>query len=487
MRLFVKLFLCSVFTLLIFQSCEDIDDKPVPSELEVKDFIWKGLNLYYLWQADQPKLADDLFATQRDLNGFLDGYETPEALFNDLKVAPSIDRFSVMFSDYRVLENALQGGFRTNGIEFSLRYKDDTQTDIFGYVRYILPNTSASDQGVTRGMIFYAVNNIPLTASNESVWRAAFREDAYSLQFADYDGGNITPNGISVSFTKVQYTENPVYLTDVIEVEDKRIGYLMYNGFFSNFETQLNQAFAQLKAANVTHLVLDLRYNSGGSVDTATRLASMITGQFNGQVFARQVWNQKVMDFFNETNPEQLINRFTTQIGNGNTINSLNLNKVYVLTTGITASASELIINSLKPYIDVVQIGTTTVGKNDGSITLYDSPTFGTNNRNPNHRYAMQPLVLKIADKNGNGEYQDGIAPIESLRQSENVANLGILGDQNEPYLNTAINDILANGRIGNPYIESKDLQVENSKSMRQLSNEMYIEKVPEGLFQILQ
>ncbi len=484
MKLVLKSALWIMFSLLVFQSCEDIDDKPVPSELEVKDFIWKGLNLYYLWQADQPKLADDLFATQRDLNAFMEGYETPEALFSDLKVAPAIDRFSVMFSDYRVLENALQGGFRTNGIEFSLRYKDNTQTDIFGYVRYVLPNTSASNQGVTRGMVFYAINNIQLTASNESLWRAAFAEDTYTLQFADYDGGNITPNGISLNFVKAQYNENPVYLTNVVELDDKRIGYVMYNGFFSNYETQLNQAFAQLKAANVTHLVLDLRYNSGGSVDTATRLASMITGQFNGQVFAKQVWNQKVMNYFNQTNPEQLLNRFTNQLANGNTINSLGLQKVYVLTTGITASASELIINSLKPYISVVQIGTITTGKNDGSITLYDSPTFGSQNRNPNHRYAMQPLVLKIADKNGNGEYQNGLIP--TIEQAENVADLGILGNQNEPLFNTAINDILANGRLGNRFTESKDMQVDNSKSMRKLSNEMYIEKVPEEIFQIL-
>ncbi len=480
----LKIVLSFLVISLVFHSCEDIDDKPVPSSLEIKDFIWKGLNLYYLWQADQPKLADDLFDTQRDLNIFLDEYDSPEALFDDLKVAPDIDRFSVMFSDYRILENVLQGGFKTNGIEFSLRFKDDTQTDIFGFVRYVLPNTSASSQGITRGMIFYAINNIPFSASNETLWRAALANDSYTLQFADFDGGNITPNGISLSFTKAQYTENPIYVTNVIEVEDKRIGYLMYNGFFSNFESQLNQAFGELKAANVTHLVLDLRYNSGGSVDTATRLASMITGQFNGQVFARQVWNQKVMSFFNQENPELLINRFTNRIGNGNNINSLNLNKVYVLTTGSTASASELVINSLKPYIDVVQIGTTTVGKNDGSITLYDSPTFGRDNRNPNHRYAMQPLVLKIADRNGNGEYQEGIDP--TIVQSENAANLGILGDQNEPYLNTAINHILANGRVGNRYIESQKLQVDNSKSMRKFSDEMYLEKVPEGLSKIL-
>ena len=73
---------------------------------------------------------------------------------------------------------------------------------------------------------------------------------------------------------------------------------------------------------------------------------------------------------------------------------------MYVLTTKSSASASELLINGLKPYIDVIQIGDVTTGKNVGSVTLYDSPNFGTQNRNPSHRYAMQPIVLKIVDKN---------------------------------------------------------------------------------------
>src|SRR5690606_22500879 len=71
----------------------------------------------------------------------------------------------------------------------------------------------------------------------------------------------------------------------------------------------------------------------------------------------------------------------------------LNLDKVYVLTTNRTASASELIINGLSPYIDVVQIGDRTTGKSQASVTLYDSENFSKQNANPSHKYAIQPLV----------------------------------------------------------------------------------------------
>jgi C-terminal processing protease CtpA/Prc len=230
--------------------------------------------------------------------------------------------------------------------------------------------------------------------------------------------------------------------------------------------------------------VLDLRYNSGGSVDTAARLASMITGQFGNQVFSKQQWNQKVENFFNETDPEALLNRFTNTINNGNAIQSLNLNKVYILTTGSSASASELVINGLKPYIQVVQIGTTTVGKNVGSITLYDSPTFAKTNVNSSHRYAMQPIVLRITDKNGNGDYINGIEPL--VEQAENMDNLGILGNQTEPLFNTAIQFILENGRMGR-FTEREQLNFTDRKGMQPFGNEMYLDKVPAGLHRLVQ
>jgi len=131
----------------------------------------------------------------------------------------------------------------------------------------------------------------------------------------------------------------------------------MYNGFYAGYDSQLNAAFGTLKSANVTDLVLDLRYNSGGSINSATKLASMITGQFTGQLFAKQQWNSKAQAYYESSNPSSLENRF---VGG---LNSLQLNKVYILTTKGTASASELVINCLKPYINVVQIGDVTIGK----------------------------------------------------------------------------------------------------------------------------
>ena len=468
-----------LLTLLFFTfSCDDLDDIPIPPSLEIKDFVWKGLNLYYYWQADEPNLADNKFATQRELNNFLTTYESPKILFEDLLVDRQTDRFSVIFNDYDVLESLLQGSAKNNGVDFGLKFKLGSQTEIYGWVRYILPNSDASTKNIQRGDVFYAVNSIPLTISN---YKSLLENFSYTLNMANYNNGLITPNNTSVSLTKTDYQENPVYISNVIVSGNKKIGYLMYNGFYSSFESQLNQVFAQFLSQGVTHLVLDLRYNSGGSVATATRLASMITGQFNGQLFAKQQWNQKVENFYNQNNPELLRNKFTTTLGNSSTISSLNLNKVYILTSKSSASASELLINGLKPYINVIQIGTVTTGKNVGSITLYDSQNLvSKNGANPSHKYAMQPIVLKIVNRDGFGEYENGLIP--TLEQAENLANLGVIGNVLEPLLSTAINYINTNGRFNNYFTEDVSLHFKDKKSMSLFGSEMYLEKTPEGL-----
>lgn len=472
MKKIVLLTVCLVFLGASLNSCEDVDDKPLSSSLQIKDFIWKGLNLYYFWQAEEENLLDSRFTTQGQLNSFLETFNSPESLFEDLLVPRTTDRFSVIYDDYRVLEDLLQGTSKNNGMDYGLRRKEGSDSEIYGWVRYVLPNSDAASKNVQRGMIFYAINGTALTTEN---YRALLNSDSYTINLADFENGAIVPNGQSITLSNFEFSENPVFITNVVEVDNKKIGYLMYNGFFANYENQLNQAFGQLKSEGITHLVLDLRYNSGGSVDTAARLASMITGQFGNQVFSKQQWNQKVEDFFNENDPEALLNRFTNTINNGNAIQSLILDKVYILTSGSSASASELVINGLKPYIQVIQIGTTTVGKNVGSITLYDSPTFNKTDVNQSHKYAMQPIVLRITDKNGQGDYINGIEP--QVEQAENMANLGVLGDQNEPLFSTAIQYILDNGRMGRRFTEGKQLNFKDRKALQPFGYEMYLEK----------
>ena len=467
----INFYLILILSFFIFQSCTDKDDNLLSNELRVYDFIWKGMNQYYLWQSDVPDLADDKFATQTDLNSFLYGYSQPEDLFSHLKVDGTIDRFSVIFSDYRDLQGILQGNTRSNGVVYGLKFKTGSTTDLFGWVKYILPNSDASSKNIIRGSIFYAVNNVNLNINN---YRSLLANDSYTLNLANYDNGNITPNSIDIALTKNEYSQNPVLINRILNINAMhKAGYLMYNGFFSSYETQLNNAFQTFQAANVTDLIIDLRYNSGGSIDTATRLASMITGQFNNQVFAKQQWNNKIQS---QNDPSTFLNLFTNTLGNGNSMNSLSLNRVYIISTKETASASEMLLHCLKPYITVVQVGATTTGKDVGSITLYDSPSFSIQEINPNHRYAIQPIVLKIQDKNGLGDYQSGITP--DFQLSENIGDLKILGNVNEPLLSLVITRIIASNR---QFIPSSHKEFEDFKQPENdINNQMYLEKVPQ-------
>ncbi|HEX8562672.1 MAG TPA: S41 family peptidase [Flavobacterium sp.] len=459
---------------IILSGCEPDQQNYVPQQLRINDFVWKGMNLYYLWQQDVPELDDARFENQNELNEFLGAYSDPAALFQDLRVDPALDRFSVIYSDYRVLEGILSGNTNNNGVDYELRFIPGSATELFGWVRYILPNSDAASKDIHRGDIFYAVNGQPISVSN---YRSLLSKESYTLNLANYDGGAINPNGRNVTLTKAPYSENPVYQTEILMIGDHKIGYLVYNGFYAQYEEHLNQAFAEFKSQNITDLILDLRYNSGGSIATATKLASLITGQFTGQLFAREQWNEKLQAYYESNGNGTLENVFVETIGNS-AMNDLQLSKVYILTSRSTASASELVINGLVPYIEVVQIGDNTTGKNVGSITLYDSPSFRKKDRNPDHRYAMQPIVLKIVNRNGFGDYQEnGLAPDYFL--PEDLDNLDTLGSETEPLLSTAIGIITADGRLlkRSPIVETRPFK--DVKSMNNLQNQMYLPELP--------
>lgn len=466
------------------QSCEDEDDVAAPADLQINDFIWKGLNEFYLWQADVPNLADDRFSNQENLNSFLRGYSKPEDLFQDLLNKPvskypinAIDRFSWMVEDYTVLEQALNGISKNNGVDFRLTVISKGSNDLVGYVRYIIPNSDASTKQIKRGDFFTQVNGTKLTVSNyESL---LLDSESYTLNLADYSQSGFVLNGKSVALTKTTLEENPILINKVINSNGHKIGYLMYNGFYPEYDTALNQAFGELKAQGATDLILDLRYNGGGAINSATRLASLITGQFGGKIFSKMQYNIKLMAGMSTADLEDLNIRFLNPAENG--LNSLNLSTVYVITTDNTASASELVINGLKPYINVVQVGETTIGKNVGSFTVYDSPSYlSKTNINPNHKYAMQPLVLKISNSEGFGDYTGGLVP--TYEQTEFITSYGVLGETNEPLLAAAISKITGvtakriqdNEQLVLPYFS-------DSKKINGVRNEMYLDKVPEG------
>ena len=430
-----KILLLLIAIATLFVSCfEDLDDTIQPaSDLDIGNFIYRGLNYFYLYKADTPELANDNFANQDELNTFLNSFETPESLFSFLK-SPQ-DRFSLLVDDYNVLEDALNGVSLNNGMEFGLVYYPDGSSNVFGYIRYVLPGTDAASKNLERGMIFNSINGQQINDTNFSELLSL---NSYEIDLATFDGITITPTGESIALVKQQYTENPILIVETLTVQGQKIGYLMYNAFTRDFDAQLNAVFAQFKADGISDLVIDLRYNGGGSVETAIDLSSMVTGQFNNQVFVNEEWNA---DRQAEYASPKL---FNNEIFTGEAINSLNLTKAYVLTTKRSASASELVINGLNPYINMMQVGDTTTGKYQASFLLYDAPApnFSKSQANPGHTYAMLPLVFKTSNVLGFTDYAEGLFP--DIQLKENYTNLGILGDVNEPLLAAALNDILS-------------------------------------------
>ena len=445
---------CLLALILVFSSCKKSDDEDpniirIETDLEIIDFIWKGLNQYYYWQESVVNLSDSKKESESDYAYFLSQNPDPENFFNSL-LHPD-DNFSWIVDDYVELENMLQGIDISDGMEFGL-YVECNDQNIFGFVRYVQKDSDAESKGVKRGMVFSNINGTRLTRDNYRDLLFNDTNSSYTIRFSEISYNqnnqcaNIIPGQEDLTLIKSRIVKNPIHISKIIENEGQKIGYLMYNQFLGvvesegkDYNSELNDAFSNFLSNGINDLVIDLRYNPGGRISTSINLASMITGQFNNQVFAKERWNSKLMNYWDENSPESLLNRFTNKLGNNQSIFSLNLDRVFILTSARTASASELLINGLDPYIDVIHIGDFTVGKNQGSITVYDYIN-DSRDKNPNHMYAMQPIVLKIGNVAGYTDFPDGLEPDIFIKES--LLNPGILGDIEEPLLKIAIDQI---------------------------------------------
>ena len=452
--------IATILLLLIFASCSKDEDFLIPGTVQadpnagvgVQDFMWKAMNYWYFWQAEVPNLADDKFPVTAQgsklYTDFLLSEDTPAAFFRN-QLQFSEDRFSFFNEDYRILTQSLSGINKSNGLKFGLINPSGTN-DIYGYVRYIIAGSDASTKNIDRGDLFTGVNGQALTLDNYRDLLFGDNTENYTLNMANFQNDEVTPNSEEVALTKLEgLQENPIFLDKIFEIQGKKIGYLVYHQFLDEYDEELNSVFGRFKSAGVTDLVLDLRYNPGGSVNTTVLLGSMIHGTNTNDVFLKAKWNDKYLQVLAERGSE--VRRFfKDKTPGGAGINTLGLNKVYVLATQGSASASELVINGLDPYMDVIHIGDTTRGKNEFSLTLVDdresnlgpyvfNPT-RVNKINKNNEWAIQPLAGRNENSDGFSDYTTGFEPDFPLK--EDLANLGVLGDLTEPLLAKAIEQI---------------------------------------------
>ena len=421
------------------------------ASFRVKDFIWKGLNQYYLWQEQVDDLSDTCFersltytnATSEKYVHFLRKFNSPEGLFHYL--LHSDDRFSFIVRDIDELENSFQGISLSTGM------------------------ADAYKQGVKRGDFFLSVDGEKLSPTNYQ--RLLINQNpSLTFGFCQIVNKQLVPTQ-SKTLSQLPLQEDPILLHKTLQRNGKKIGYLVYNSFVSKYDKELNEVFSQFKADGVSDLVLDLRYNSGGSVQTAIYLASMIRGTNTNEVFVKQTSNPKMANYWKRAY------NFENNIS-GTPIHSLDLPKVYILTSKRTASASELIINGLKPYLQVVQIGDKTVGKNLASVTLKD--------KTPGSKWAMQPIVLRSENASGFGAYESGLVP--DFHIVEKAENLGTLGDENEPLLAKAMELITGmpqqeaslRGRFRRAAYRLSMDEFDHCRSLSPTLNRMYIDNPTE-------
>lgn len=427
------------------------EEVPIVVDIEVQNFFWQTLNLYYFWQGDVPDLADDRYDTQASYEEFLTANPEPVD-FLENKLLFSEDRFTFYSDDYTDLVNNSAGVSKSNGLQFGLSLIGNTD-DVFGYVEYIIKDSDASNKDIKRGEVFIGVNGTSLNRTNY-IDLLFGDNDTYTLNMAEIVDNTISPIDKEVTLTKQEgLQEDPIYVTEVITSGDKKIGYFMYNQFVSGSEDAMNAVFADFMSQGVTDLVLDLRYNLGGRGTTATILASLIKGTSTSDLLFRTTYNAKLQaEIASSSTDNYFVSTTGTLDGNSNAaLNTLNLSQVYIIATSSSASASELVMVGLEPYINVVHIGSTTVGKNQGSLLFVDDPEGGNvydetrvNNINPNVQWGLQPIISRVENSAGFSDYADGLIP--DIELDEDITNLGVLGDANEPLLARAIQEITGIG-----------------------------------------
>jgi C-terminal processing protease CtpA/Prc len=275
-------------------------------------------------------------------------------------------------------------------------------------------------------------------------------------------------------------------MDSVYSIQNKKIGYLVYN-FFTNddgdgsmrYDVALNNTFRKFKQQQVTELILDLRYNRGGMMSSAVNLASMIVpGLSSTNVFTYTDYNDNFKAYFNseefkkENTENPFVNNFATSINiSGSSTNNLpvenigqSIKRIFFLTGEYTASASEMVINGLKPYLPCTLIGDTTIGKNVGSILINDD-------ENLQNQWAIMPIVLKYFNKDRQSDFTKGFVP-NILVQDD---CLYPLGDTREALLATAFSQILGAQKMPSMQARFSQKAIKSSVDFKKLHSILFV------------
>lgn len=222
-------------------------------------------------------------------------------------------------------------------------------------VLYTQENSPAEEVGLKRGDLIIAANNKKINSSD--LFYITSPKEAYLFTMGKLnERGFDTLQTVQMPSPRIVENKN-IYKSDIMEIGGKRVAYIMYNEFGNNDTENLKQLFKDIAGQSVDDIILDLRYNPGGYVNIAQLVSTNLAPQeAMGSVFLKMTHNDKI-------NQTDILNFEQSLLANGSPVNYKNL---YVITSSNTASASEIVINCLRPYMAgrLIQVGTATFGKN---------------------------------------------------------------------------------------------------------------------------
>lgn len=323
------------------------------------------------------------------------------------------------------------------------------------FLTAVYPGSPAEKAGLKRSDLIKKINGRSVGVSYNA--DISFIVGALDANQVTLEGAHLIDgkegDSFNITLIKQSYYSSPVYKNTVIASGDKKIGYLAYARFSSmdNSQADLNKAFELFNNNAVTDLVIDLRYNGGGYVETAEHLTNLISGtSADGQVMfskhfnatmqgkkATILKNQPLLDVKNEIQYSggKIVNYFdhvdysvdaNTKKFTKQDKSLKNIQNVVFIVSGNTASASELVINSLKPYVNVKLVGEKTYGKPVGFFPIILEK-----------RYKVYMSLFSAKNKNGQGDYYEGFKP--DVEDSFDDPRFDF-GDSRENYLAKAIN-----------------------------------------------
>lgn len=370
-----------------------------PRSCDIADMRqWVEANMldYYLFydQVVRPNLTD---------------YSDLDQLISDMRVTPN-DRFSY------VADAEQSSAQFEEGIKFGFGHLVKVTAENELRVTHVYAGSAFDMASINRGDYIDTVNGISPFSLTTQTMRDFFGADNTPATL-NFGIRSVSGQQRVLSLTSGQFAVDTVLVKNVFSRNGIDIGYLAFDSFLETSALELDVAFESFKENNIQELILDLRYNPGGRVDISNKLSSLIIGAGNrNRVFTTFSLNDKY-ESLNES------------INFSDETHALDLARLIVITTGSTCSASELLINGLRPYIDVVTIGSPTCGKPYGSIGRVACGK------------QMSALEFEFVNADNSGGYYDGLAADCSATD-----DLGRwLGDTQETMLSGAL-DYLENG-----------------------------------------